>query len=298
MKYIYLLFPVLLLLLALPGQAQDRIITWKKDTISCTITNQGAHYIRFTVEQNGVKTKGKINRSETREVIYDEGSKLAELVNGEPYHWRVAASGGLGYLLGDTDPGRESFRMQGLRQAEIDDYFDQILWGWQSSASVHYFLQQDLAVGLQYRFFKSTADVWATFDPQDGVNLYHGPLKETMYVNFVGPSLYTEYSLSRNHQLRFSGSIAMGIAFYRDEATLLETNVLMTGKAFGGFSELGLEYFMAPRLSVGISLSTFLSSLGKLKYDNGTSSGTYKLEDEEIQSIASFDLSAGLRYYF
>jgi hypothetical protein len=298
MKHTSLFLLVLLLFLAFPGQAQDRIVTWKKDTISCTITAQNAHHIRFTVEQNGVKTKGKINRSEAREVIYEEGSKIGEIVNREPYRWRVAASGGLGYMLGDTDPGRESLRMQGLRQAEIDDYFDQILWGWQSSASLHYYLQQDLAVGLQYRFFKSTADVWATFDPQDGVTLYHGPLKETMYVNFVGPSLYTEYSLSRDHQLRFSGSISLGIAIYRDEATLLETNVLMTGKAFGGLSELGLEYFVAPRLSVGISLSTFVSSLSKVKYDNGTSTGTYELEDEEIQSISSFDLSAGLRYYF
>ncbi len=298
MKYFRLLIPALLLLLAFRGQAQDRIITWGKDTISCTITNQGAHYIRFTVEQNGVKTKGKINRSEAKEVIYDEGSKVAEIVNGEPYRWRVAASGGLGYMLGDTDPGRENLRRQGLRQAEIDDYFDQILWGWQSSASLHYYLQQDLAVGLQYRFFTSTADVWATFDPQDGVNLYHGPLKETMYVNFVGPSLYAEYSLSRNHRLRFSGSISLGISFYRDEATLLETSLLMTGKAFGGLSELGLEYFVAPRLSVGVSLSIFQSSLGKLKYDDGINTGTYDLEDEEIQSISSFDLSGGLRYYF
>ena len=298
MKKLHLFYLLLLLLSALPGHAQDRIVTWGKDTISCTITGQNAHYIRFTIEQNGLITKGKINRSEAKEVIYDEGSKLAEIRSRQPFRWRVAASGGLGYMLGDTDPGREEMARLGLRQNQIDEYFNQIMWGWQSSASLHYYLQQDLALGLHYRMFTSKADLWATFDPQDGMNLYHGPLKETMYVNFIGPSLFSEYSLSRDHQLRLVGSVSLGMAFYRDEATMLEANVLLTGKAFGGVLELALEYFMAPRLSVGMGLSVFVSSLGKLKYDDGYNAGTYKLEDEEIQSISSFDLSAGLRYYF
>jgi hypothetical protein len=298
MKKLRLLSLFLLLLPALQGQSQDRIVTWGNDTIYCTITGRNAHYIRFTIEQNGLETKGKINRSEAKEVIYDEGSKLAEIQNRQPYRWRVAASGGLGYMLGDTDPGREEMTRLGLRPEEIDDYFDQILLGWQSSASAHYYLQPDLALGLHYRVFASKADLWATFDPQDGMSLYYGPVKEDTYVNFVGPSLFSEYSLSRDQQLRLVGSVSLGMAFYRSEATMLETNMLLKGKAFGAVSELALEYFVAPRVSVGVGLSLFLSRLGKLKYDNGYNSGTYKLEDEEIQSISSLDLSAGLRYYF
>lgn len=298
MKNLHLLYPVLLLLFALPGQAQDRIITWQNDTISCTITKQNAHYIRFTVNQNGIETKGKINRSEIKEVLYYEGSKPTDISYQSPYRWRMAASGGLGYMLGDTDPGRDEMTRQGLRQEEIDDYFDQIMWGWQASASAHYYLQPDLALGLQYRFFTSSADLWATFDPQDGLNLYHGPLSETMYINYAGPSMLSEYFLSRNHQLRLTAAVSMGLAFYRDETTMLETNLLMTGKAFGMTSELGLEYFVSPRVSVGVSLSAFLSKLGKVKLDTGYNSDTYDLEDEDKQSISSLDLSAGLRYYF
>lgn len=298
MNKLRLIYLALLLMFTLSGHTQDRIITWGKDTIYCTVTGQNAHYIRFTIEQNGLETKGKINRSEAKEIIYDEASKPAKILNRQTYRWRIAASGGLGYMLGDTDPGREEMSRQGLRKEEIDEYFDQIMWGWQSSVSAHYYLQQDLALGLHYRIFSSSADLWATFDPQDGINLFHGPLKETMYVNFIGPSLFSEYSLSRDHQLRLVGSVSMGMAFYRDEVTMLETNALLTGKAFGGVSELSLEYFVSPRMSVGVGLSVFLSSLGKLKYDDGYNSGTYELEDEEIQSISSFDLSAGLRYYF
>jgi hypothetical protein len=289
---------MLVLLVALPGQAQDRIITWNNDTIVCEITNSGGHFIRFNVYQNGIETKGKINRSEAKKVIYDEGRALRQSTGAEFRPWRVDLSGGLSYLVGDTKQGREEAERQGLTPDEVDDYYQQILMGAQGQANLHYFIEPGLAVGLNYRYYSTQADLYATFDPQDGVNLYHGRLEEKMFVNYVGPSLLSQYALSSDHKLLLSGAFSAGVAFFRDETSLLGTGFILTGNSFALNTHIGLEYFVMKQVSFGLNLGVFASKITKVKLDNGYQNTTIELEDDEQQNLTSLDLGAGLRIYF
>ncbi len=289
---------LLCLLLVWSGQAQDRIVTWNNDTIPCTITNSGARYIRFTVYQNGIQTNGRLNRTEIKQIIQAEKAPVSLQAQPEFHRWRVALSGGLSYLTGDTDPARDGARQQGLTNEQADDYFQQLLLGWQSSAQVHFFLDSDLAFGLHYRFHTSQADVFATFDPQDGMNLYHGQMKETIYTHYIGPSVFGNHQLSANQKWWLNGSFSAGIAFYRDELSVLNSGMLLTGKAFGATLDMGLEYFVAPRVSVGLNLGLFVSNLTKVTMDDGYNQSSVKLEEEERQNLSSLDVSTGLRFYF
>lgn len=298
MKILSPLFLILLLLSTRMGQAQDQVITLKNDTINCKIISAGSRYIRFDVEQNGIVSKKKMNSWEAKGLLYGENKSLAMNRNPLLYRWRISASGGLGYLVGDTDQGRKDAAQQGLTDQEIDDYYKQIMWGWQTGANVHYFVRPDLGIGLNYRLFSSGADVWATFDPQDGVNLYHGKLVENMYVNYVGPSVFSQYFISPNQKLLLTGSYSAGMVFFRDETTMLESNLLMKGKAFGMTATVGLEYLLSSHVALGFDLNAFASNIGKLTVDNGDSSATVNLEDENRQNLSSLDCSVGLRFYF
>ena len=297
MKKIWL-FAVLTLAVILPGRAQDRLVTWGNDTIACHITANHGRFIRFTVYQNGIPTQGRLDKKEVKNIYYAESSRPAAEPKPDFNPWRLELSGGLAFMLGSTSDGRKEAADQGLTKQQVDDYYQQIMTGWQASANMHYFLQPDMALGLSYRFFQTKADLWATFDPQDGMNLYHGQMIESMYVNFIGPSLLSTYTFSQNQQWRLVIAVAAGPAFFRDETSLLETNVLLTGKAFGLNTDIGLEYFVAPRVSLGLKLGLFASNISKVTMDDGYNSTTIKLEDEERQNLSSLDLTAGLRIYF
>jgi hypothetical protein len=79
---------------------------------------------------------------------------------------------------------------------------------------------------------------------------------------------------------------------------MLESNFLATGNAFGFTATLGLEYFVAPKVSLGLDMSLFGATIGKVKVDDGYNSSVVELEDDEKENISHVDLSAGLRFYF
>jgi|GEM_PF-324777 len=299
MKKLCPLYFVLFLLTAFTGQAQDRIITCGNDTIACKVIGSNSRYLRFETEQNGVITRKKMNSRETKSILYGSNQSLPVQEQAPVLHrWRISVTGGLGYLVGDTGQGRKDAAQEGLTGQEIDDYFDQILWGWQTGANVHYFIRSDLGIGLNYRFFRTGADLLATFDPQDGVTLYHGKLIENMYINYAGPSLFSSYFISQNKKLQITGSFSAGIVFFRDETTMMESSLLMKGKTFGMTAAFGLEYFISSHLALGADFNLFASKIGKITADNGSSSGTVKLKGDDRQNVSAIDCSAGLRIYF
>ncbi|SFE65703.1 porin family protein [Sunxiuqinia elliptica] len=293
-----MLFSLLLLGIVLAGQAQDRIVTVSGDTIDCQVTKSSGRWIHFTLQQQGIETQGKLKQEQVSQLIRSEDTGPIAFIQSDWKKWRLSVSGGIAYQLGTTDDSRKDMQEQGLTQAQIDDYHDQFMLGWQSSASIHRMVNPTVGVGLQYRLMYSDADLRITLDPQDGNHLYHGQMTERMYINYVGASVLSQQSLTINKKLQLSALISAGVAFYRDEAEILEGNLLFTGEALALTTELGLEYFVTPKISIGLSANLFASKLNKVKMDNGYTSDTIKLDEDEQQSISALDLSTGLRFYF
>jgi hypothetical protein len=77
----------------------------------------------------------------------------------------------------------------------------------------------------------------------------------------------------------------------------VNTPFLLTGKAFASNLDLGLEYFVFPRISAGINVSYFLSSLKKVTLNDGNSTTVQELEKENYENISRLDLSVGIRFY-
>jgi hypothetical protein len=62
--------------------------------------------------------------------------------------------------------------------------------------------------------------------------------------------------------------------------------------------EMNIEYFIISKLSVGASMCYFLSSISKLKVDDGKEVSTVDLGEEERESLNRLDASISLNYYF
>lgn len=297
MKQILLAF-IALIFTILSGIAQDKIITTNNDTIDCKVIGNSTRLVRFRLISNGIETQGKLDRARVKQIIISNEPTTTKVINPIFNRWRIGFSGGAGYLVADTKKGKDAAMSMGLSEDQADVYYKQLTLGWQAGANVHYFLQPDLAVGLNYRFFTSNADLWATMDPQDGVHMYYGKVVDNMYVNYGGISIFASQPLTANHKLYMNSAISAGISMYRDESTLLSTSYLFTGKGFGLTFDLGMEYFILKQLSVGANLNLFGSKIRKITLNDGNSSTTIKMDKENSENISSLDLSAGMKIYF
>jgi len=205
--------------------AQDRIVTINNDTILCKIVRKGTHSITFRQNTGPVQTTGRIDRIEVKELIITETTDRLPEPGIPSQRLRLSLTGGLSYLLASTEDAKVTAMAQGWTQQQADSYYRQLKLGWSGSAGLHYLFDSGIGLGLNYRFFTSGADEWVTIDPQDGVNLYYGQMKENMYVSYAGPSLLTIQSSGNGDKLRITSAVSAGMMFYRNEASVIQNKL-------------------------------------------------------------------------
>jgi hypothetical protein len=277
---------------------QDKIITWNNDTIHCRIIKTGAKSITFEKLEGTVRTTGKIDRLKVQRLITSGPAGLEPESRLPANRMEFTLEAGPSYLVASTKDAKLAAISQGWTREQADSYYRQMKLGWSGSASAHWFVQPGMGAGLQYRIFVSGASEWVTLDPQDGVHLYYGQMKENLFLNYIGPSLKTVQSAGIDNRFRFTSSVSAGLLFYRDEASVLQSNVLVTGKAFGASFDLSGEYMITDHIALGIKTGIFTSRLKKITADDGTSRNTVELPKDQVENVSALDLSAGLRIYF
>ena len=280
-------------------KAQDRIITSQNDTINCKISKVNSSNIFFTVKTGNILTKGKIEREKVLNYYSDNSTAENDLgfYLPESSRWRLGLTGGFNYLTASSSKAETAMIQQGISKANAESYYDNLKPGIGAGADLHYMITKMYGIGLIYKFYRNNSKIESFFNPNDGLNLMFGQMSEKIYVNYAGVSFYSEQFLKANPRLKLSSYYSMGMAFYRDEAVIVNSPFLLTGKAFATNLDLGLEYFVFPRISAGINVSYFLSSLKKITLNDGNSTITKKLEKEEFENISRLDLSFGIRFY-
>ena len=211
--------------------------------------------------------------------------------------WRIALTGGMGYRVASSKDSKQLFTQQGFDKSQVDSYFKGIKWGPKASAQVHYLFKENYGIGIDYQFHYGSGSMNGIIDPQDGVTLYYGELKDKIFTNYIGLSLYEEIWV-KPEVWNFYAQASFGITYFRQENETFYSPVLITGKAPGINAEAGLDYFITPRIAVGANLNCFLSTISKIKVDDGTSTTEIKLEDKQREGLSRLDAGVGLRFYF
>lgn len=281
------------------ANAQDRIITNQNDTINCKISKVTSSNIFFTIRTGNVSTGGKVERNNVLSYYSENGTDDVNtgFITPAASRWRLGLSGGLNYITASSSEAETALIQQGVTKQDAKSYYNDLKLGLSGGADLHYMITKMYGIGMIYKFYSTNSKIESFFDPQDGVNLIFGQMNEKIYVHYAGLSFYSEQFMRSNPRWKFSACYSAGMAFYRDEAIVVNTPFLLTGKAFATNLDLGLEYFVFPRISAGINVSYFLSSLKKVTLNDGNSTTVQELEKENYENISRLDLSVGIRFY-
>ncbi len=282
----------------LSASAQDRIITVSNDTIDCKINRVTAQSIQFMQVSGGVKTKSSISRKDVQSWQVSESVEPENSFNTNVFQterWRFSITGGGGYRIASTKETRKNLENRGIPSSEIDSYFKQVKTGAKAAGQVHYLIWENYGLGIDYQFHHSSGSLHGTVDPGDTFTFIYGKFTDNIYTNYVGLSLYMQHWI--NPKFKFYGQVSSGLTLFREESVIIYTPILITGKAYGGNSEFGVEYFVGKKISVAISAGLFQSSVSKIKVNNGINIQDVKLEKEQMEGLSRVDIGAGLRFY-
>jgi hypothetical protein len=297
-----LLFIFMFLCFSFAGNAKDKIITIGKDTIDCKIKKITKKTIFFDQFTKNTKMSGKIPTAEVSDYIIDSKSivdkQFGKTFQEKLQRIRIGLGGGLGYRYVSSKTAEEQLVNNGFTEAESHSYYNGLKFGRLASADVTYLFSPTWGLGLKYKFFNNSSSQKGFIDPHDQLNLYYGKVSENMFVNFVGVSYYAQTWLGVQNRLKFNSSVSIGMASYRDESSILYTNVLITGSSIATDCSIGVEYFLRKNFSLGIDLSAFFSTMKEYKLTDKTSTTTTKLNADEYDNISRLDLSIGAKIYF
>lgn len=208
----------------------------------------------------------------------------------------VSVNGGLGYLTGNTKNMKAQMRSFGVSESDINQYMSDYKLGEFGEASVHYMINKGLGFGIDYNVFATNGQVKGYLDPGDGWTKYYGVFSDKVYTNFVGASCLSRAELGKSWG--YYDKLSLGMAFYRDEMSVINTPFLVTGKSFAMYGEFGLTYSLSKHISINAGLSYFVSTLGKIKSDNGTDVAETKLDKDSKENLSRLNLSTGLLFNF
>lgn len=295
---------ICLLLLSSAGsalaQGRDTIITVAGDTIDCRIIRVTKKSLTYEKTLGGMNTTVQADRAGIKSWSgsgYSHSVVSPQEVIPQPSRWRLSASGGLGYRVASFRDGKNELINQGFSSIAADKYIRELRLGPKFSGQAHYLFNSVYGAGIDYQFFQSSGEISGNLDPQDGVTLFYGNVEDNIYINYVGPSfIYSDWLSSAS--LKFYAQISMGLTMYREETIYFYNPVLITGKAFGANSELGLEYYFARNIALKFNLNFYQSTISKIDVNDGQTSQQIKLEKEQKESMSRLDTGFGLNFYF
>ncbi len=289
-----------LLIILLPGiflsaYGQDKIITSTGDTIHCKIHRETAGTIFFTQSDGVVQSRSQISKNDVQswqvnKTTYRGFSGISTEDPGEK--WRISIAGGVGYRIASTKESKNNMLSMGFSSSEVDSYFRQIKTGVKASGQIHYMFWQNYGLGIDYQFHTSSGNLYGTVDSGDTYTMLYGKFSDDIYTNFVGLSLYMQQWISP--KFKFIGVISSGLTLFREESVAIYSPMLLTGKAYGGNTELGLEYFIGKKMAVSLSAGLFQSTISRITVNNGTSTQEIDLPKEQREGLSRVDMNAGL----
>ncbi len=198
---------------------------------------------------------------------------------------RVAVQGGgvyrFGKLPSDASPDTRA-------------YLKNLKAGYTYGADVTYFFSEALGVGARYNNIhtSSSATGTITFDTGETAS---GKIQDIIDICFAGPFVTYRW-LNASGKNAFLLSYGIGYCGFKDAAIAVDPYTVK-GWTLGQYAEIGYDFGLSDRLSIGPALTLFRGTLSSYRRtdENGISEDV-KLEYGSFESLNSLNLTVGLRY--
>lgn len=312
------------------ANAQDKIITIRRDTIECRIVSVNGDRISYEQKNPDNSLVGK--SISTLEVLQyyrtgrfnKEGYQLGDVKvrRQRPEHrWLFSLQGGLSRSFTDYDNLHDNMILSGSTVAAVDDYFSKLENGYHLSASFHYLLSSSFGIGVDYNLFYAASK---------GEFLAHGygtlnilsfskyESDERIYSQFTGASVLFQQYFDKNKKIKISETISPGIVQFRHERRYIvyqpyrgygyggygygptyyqPFNSVLTSTPFGAKGSLAIDYALTSHLSAGIAGDFMWAKVHKLSAKSQI--GVYKDQKQEKPiNISHLDYGFVVRYNF
>lgn len=267
----------------LVGYSQDTIITSQGDTIECKITRVTHEFIHFTVfDKNGiVLMRSRLPLSgvqyyhqaeEKQEEVPQPAQTTDQFVlQGYPSpHFRLAINTGFTYQFG----GYDGFP---------DSYKEQLQTLWNVGGELHYFLAENLGIGIKY--------LHSFTDANDDLETTNGMIlrirNERVRFSYVGLSVMNRQNITDDQS--FNYFLAGGLLNYRSDLEINSQPNFEKGNTFAVAFGVVYDFRFSELFGVGLGAELLIANLTKLNV-NGNARDT----DFPVSRI---ELTAGLRIF-
>ncbi len=177
----------------------------------------------------------------------------------------------------------------------MKEYMKNLKSGYHLGADLNYFISEQYGIGLKYNYFNSKNHLDNVYFEYDDGSIETGMIEDKIAINFFGTS-FTSRVLSADKKSAFITTVALGYLSYKNEAIIVNENLIISGSAFGTVFDLGYDFGISDEMALGLQLSFTLGTLTKLEFDYGGYTETIELETGNYQSLTRVDLSIGLRF--
>ena len=199
--------------------------------------------------------------------------------------FRLAIGGGFSYTLAKVPKGLEP---------TADDYLRSLKSGFHFRADANYFFNRQFGIGLKYSYFGSKGSVENIRFLDDQGNIIHLDISDEISNNFIGPTFLIRF-LGPVNKNAFIVSISMGYMGYKNYA-YYGFPFTLNGSTLAMAIDLGYDIGISENLSLGFWATLYFGSLSKLTYDDGFSTETIELSEEQRESVSRIDLSVILSF--
>ncbi|TLX73071.1 hypothetical protein E9993_16560 [Labilibacter sediminis] len=276
--------------------AQDLIITQDGDSINCQITKIKKDFIYFRFINDGEAQNSLIPNEEVKTYINDYDTevqipkvdplKSPSLIKKDNYRkFRIGGYGGYSYQLA---------RVSSSVPPDFKDYVKKLKSGYHYGADATYFISENTGLGIKYTMFRSKNSMDNIYITYDNGDTEYGRMSDDLFISFVGPNLvYRKFDKYNTNCFYMQG--ALGYMSYKNNKEVVSPFV-MTGSTLGSCIDIGYEISIDNNLFLGFQLSLMAGTLSKYTIDDGESSETFELEDDEYENLTRVDLSICLRF--
>ncbi len=272
--------------------AQDLIVTIQGDSIHCLISNASTNRLFYTVQMADYRRPDNIDLEQvamyTRQGYYPvilgdvEGRRK---LTGYPkdHGWLMSASFGYSHRTAPIENGLPP---------ELKDHINKQRSGLHASGSLHYFITDEEAIGVQYNSFFGAENSIPIQVLLEDSTMVEGILADDVRLRYLGLDFLFR-PLELNALTPFV-AVSMGRLVYEDRATLIN-NFTITGSALALNVRAGLECALGPKLSIAGSVGYFISRLKRFEVDTGSQKIGFSLPDRGEENVDRADLAMVLR---
>lgn len=211
------------------------------------------------------------------------------LVKNTSPTFNIAFQGGYGRRL-----GKISDEMSNYERTHAERLKNGLSLGVKLSA----YMTPVIGVGFVFdNYHSSSTDyVMATFE--DG-SIAEGYNTDNIDIMSFGPALFTR-GQSKDGRLIFTADYVLCFMFFCDRGIVINQEGMITGGNAGYIVDIGVDYFVAPKISVGLFANAAIGSIGSITVRNTTTgeSQGISLDEDSRESLTHVGVGVSLAFHF